>query len=430
MSSILSNPPILEKITNVKNAIISYASGETTITPELKRCVLVYGLILFFTLLTAISLYYVSTDNNIVNSEKYIYAFITFIPLILIIVASFFIFNKNIKLFNLIAGLCMVGIVFIFLYYFNKISSFGKTYGIFFNIILQIIIFSIILVGLAIVFSIFEKKIRSLRGPSGLFVNLIFLIPCLLTEFIEYIKNQLKITPNITFVLFIIEIIFILLYVYVPYLFNIKILKETGKPLLKDSLFLNTKTNIAKTSDLDPINQNNFGNSVNISQQSSDNIQNSDIRQNYAFSMWIYLNEQQPFSSEKTIFKYGSSCPMISFTNTKSNTKSNTENINIAVNSSETMVYKVEIPRQKWNHIVFNYNNSSVDIFINGNLERTVIFNGDNPTYSPVDLVSVGDDNGVNGAICNVEFYSTPLTQFQIATKYNILMNKNPPTNY
>jgi hypothetical protein len=429
MSSILSSP-ILEKITNVKNTIISYASGETTITSELKRCVLVYGLIIFFTLLTAISLYYVSTDNNIVNSEKYIYAFITFIPLILLIVAAFFIFNKNIKLFNLIVGLSIVGIVFIFCYYFNKILSFGKKYGIFFNIILQIIIFSIICVGLAIVFSIFEKKIRSLRGSPGLIVNLIFLIPCLLTEFIEYIKDQLKITPNITFVLFIIEIIFILLYIYIPYLFTAKILQETGKPLLKESLFLNKKTNIAKTSDLEPINKNEFGNSINMSQQSTDIVQDIDIRKNYAFSMWIYLNEQQSFSSEKNIFNYGSASPMISYTNVNTNTKSINEHINIAVNSSETMVYKFEIPRQKWNNIVFNYNNSSVDIFINGNLERSVNFNGDHPTYSPVDLVSVGDENGVDGAICNVEFYSTPLTQFHISTKYNILMNKNPPTNY
>jgi hypothetical protein len=416
--------PILEKITKIKDEIISYVSVKTSINPETKQCIIVYGLIIFFTLLTAVSLYNVSTDNNIVNSEKYIYAFITFMPLILLIVAAFFIFNKNIKLFNLIIGLSVVGIVFMFFYYFNIFLRFGKTYGIFFNIILQIIIFSIILFGLSIVFSIFERNIRSLTGFPGVIVNLIFLIPCLITEFIEYIKDQLKITPNITFVLFIIEILFILLYVYIPYFFTTKIMQGTGKPLLKESLFLNIKTDIAKTRDLDPINLNNLGNSIDISDQSND------IRKNYAFSMWIYLNEQQSFSSEKNIFNYGSSCPMVSYTNVNTNTKSINEHINIAVNSSKNMVYKFEIARQKWNNIVFNYNNSSVDIFINGSLERSVNFNGDHPTYSPIDLVSVGDDNGVNGAICNVEFYSTPLTQFQIATKYNILMNKSPPINY
>jgi len=91
--------------------------------------------------------------------------------------------------------------------------------------------------------------------------------------------------------------------------------------------------------------------------------------------------------------------------------------------------YKFEIPKQKWNHIVFNYNNGSADVFINGTLERTLYFNGVNPTYNSTDLVTVGDDNGINGAICNVEYYSTPLTQFQISSKYNLLMNKNPPVN-
>jgi Ni,Fe-hydrogenase I cytochrome b subunit len=83
--------PILEKITKIKDEIISYVSVKTSINPETKQCIIVYGLIIFFTLLTAVSLYNVSTDNNIVNSEKYIYAFITFMPLILLIVAAFFI---------------------------------------------------------------------------------------------------------------------------------------------------------------------------------------------------------------------------------------------------------------------------------------------------------------------------------------------------
>jgi len=423
--------PLPKTIIDFKNLIVSYISGETPINPDLKKCVIVYGLISFFVLLTAISLYYVSSDTNILSSEKYIYAFTTFIPLILLIVASFFIFNKKIKIFNLIAGLSIVGIVFIFCYYFNTILSFANRYGTFFNIILQIIIFSIIFVGLAIVFTIFEKKIRSLTGFPGLIVNLIFLIPCLITDFIEYIKEQLKITPNITFVLFIIEIIFILLYVYIPYLFTAKILQGvSGKPLLKESLFLNAKTDIAKTSDLEPINRNEFGGSPNISEQSTDAILDTDIRRNYTFSMWIYLNQHNPVVQERNIFNYGTSHPKISYISSNDNDEStinDMEYITISVNTDNA--YKFEIPKQKWNHVVFNYNNGSVDVFINGTLERTLYFNNVNPTYTSTDLVTVGDENGINGAICNIEYYSRPLTQFQISSKYNLLMNKNPPVN-
>ena len=422
MSSPSISNKIFEKIKEVKKIAVSP-------TPEFKTCVIMYGLIFFFTLLTAISIYNVSTDTNILNSDKYIYTFVSFIPLVLLIAASFFIFNKNIKIFNLIIGLSIVGIVFIFFYYFNKIISFGKKYGIFFNIILQIIIFSIILIGLAIVFTLFEKKLRSLTGLSGVIVNLIFLIPCLFTDFLKYLKEQLNITPSITFILLIIEFILILLYVYIPHLFNAKIMQGTGKPLLKESLFLNTKTDIAKTSDLDPIKPKEFGGSVDVSEQSTDIFENKNIRRNYTFSMWIYLNEQPSFSNEKTIFNYGSSCPRISYTN---NNKKDSimERINISVNSDTDTVYNFEIPRQKWNYIVFNYNNGSVDIFINGNLEKTAYFYGKQPIYYDIDLVSVGDERGVNGAICNVEYYSIPLTQFQITTKYNLLINKNPPLNY
>jgi hypothetical protein len=87
------------------------------------------------------------------------------------------------------------------------------------------------------------------------------------------------------------------------------------------------------------------------------------------------------------------------------------------------------MPRQKWNHVVISYNNSSTDIFINGTWERTIYFNGKTPEYSITDLVSVGDNEGLLGAICNIEYYKKPLTQFQISTKYNLLMKKNPPVN-
>ena len=432
MSSKTSPKTIFEKIVEIKDSIVSYVSGETPINPDLKQCAIIYGLISFFVLLTAISLYYVSTNTNILSSEKYIYTFTTFIPLILLIVASFFIFNRKIKIFNLIAGLSIVGIVFIFCYYFNTILSFANRYGTFFNIILQIIIFSIIFVGLAIVFTIFEKKIRSLTGFPGLIVNLIFLIPCLITDFIEYIKEQLNITPNITFVLFIIEIIFILLYVYIPYLFTAKILQGVAsKPLLTESLFLNAKKDIAKTNDLEPINRNEFGGSSNISEQSTDAMLDSDIRKNHTFSMWIYINQHSPVVQERNIFNYGTSHPKISYISNDNDesTRNDMEYITISVNAANA--YKFEIPKQKWNHVVFNYNNGSVDVFINGTLERTLYFNGVNhPIYTPTDLVTVGDENGINGAICNVEYYSTPLTQFQISSKYNLLMNKNPPMNY
>jgi hypothetical protein len=271
----------------------------------------------------------------------------------------------------------------------------------------------------------FERKIKNLTGFLGFIVDFIFLLPCLLIDFIEYIKYQLNITPSITFILFIIEILLILLYVYIPYLFNTKI-KGTGKKLLVDTLTLNAKTDIAKTNDLEPINL--YSESPYKIDINTENITASQIRRNYSLSMWIYLNEQSLIHTEKTIFNYGASHPKISFTNNNS-ADQNKEYVNISVNSDPKSIYKFEMPRQKWNHVVITYNNSSTDIFINGTLERTVYFYGKTPEYSITDLVSVGDNEGLLWAICNIEYYKKPLTQFQISTKYNLLMKKNPPVN-
>jgi hypothetical protein len=40
----------------------------------------------------------------------------------------------------------------------------------------------------------------------------------------------------------------------------------------------------------------------------------------------------------------------------------------------------------------------------------------------------VGAANGLDGAICNIQYYTTPLTSGQVANTYNLLALRNPPT--
>jgi hypothetical protein len=88
--------------------------------------------------------------------------------------------------------------------------------------------------------------------------------------------------------------------------------------------------------------------------------------------------------------------------------------------------YDVSIRSQKWNNFVVSYDGTQVDIFVNGHLERSAQL--DAPIrYSPLDQVVVGDENGIDGAICNVCFFARPMTSFEIANTYNLLSSKNPP---
>ena len=91
--------------------------------------------------------------------------------------------------------------------------------------------------------------------------------------------------------------------------------------------------------------------------------------------------------------------------------------------------YELQIPNQKWNNFVFNYNSKYVDLFVNGKLKRTFYFKQDIPEYNLSDIVTTGSENGLSGAIANIRYYSRKMTQRDISSMYNLLSNKNPPTN-
>ena len=92
--------------------------------------------------------------------------------------------------------------------------------------------------------------------------------------------------------------------------------------------------------------------------------------------------------------------------------------------------YDFSINDQKWNYIVVTYNNTSVDLFINGILVVSKNLGNNIPLYYPTDSITIGDEKMINGAICNVCYYKTPLSEYQIVNTYNVLKNKNPPINY
>ena len=43
------------------------------------------------------------------------------------------------------------------------------------------------------------------------------------------------------------------------------------------------------------------------------------------------------------------------------------------------------------------------------------------------DNITIGDENGISGAICNVSYFPNTLSSFDISKTYNLLMLKNPP---
>ena len=393
----------------------------------IKKYIGLFSLALF----ASIVLYYVSMKKNILGSKQYMYAFIIMVP-ILVLVSSIIFLGKSEGVSSMFGFMFLI-LVLIggMIYVYQKMNEITNTDSYLINLFFQILSFCIILVGLGIFYKIFMNNLKKIGGTTGFIINLIFFLPCLFNDFIEAIRNEFKMTPSVVFILFVIELILFLTYFYIPYLVR-KYVNGGGIPLLKTSRFLEKQIILANPDHLSP-----------FEKTEGDNIIKTP-RGNYSLSMWIYLNQQHHspnLSKNINIFSYGSEQknknkknfkPKIDYvTSDRSDSYKDTYSIHVTSDTTETIPYIVELPSQKWNNFVFNYNNNLVDIFINGHLVRTIEFNEMNPVpkYTPTDLVTIGEDNGVNGAICNIQYYTNPLTKYQIVNNYNLLMDANPPIN-
>jgi hypothetical protein len=92
---------------------------------------------------------------------------------------------------------------------------------------------------------------------------------------------------------------------------------------------------------------------------------------------------------------------------------------------SEIIIHKeFGILLQKWNNIIINYYGGTLDIFINGKIIASKI---DVVPYLNNTALTVGENDGINGNICNLIYYKFPMNKSDVYRMYHIFKNKNPP---
>jgi hypothetical protein len=92
---------------------------------------------------------------------------------------------------------------------------------------------------------------------------------------------------------------------------------------------------------------------------------------------------------------------------------------------TEIIIHKeLGILLQRWNNIIINYHSGTLDIFINGKLIKSKI---NVVPYIINTALTVGKNDGINGDICNLIYYKSPMSKSDIYRMYNIFKNKNPP---
>jgi competence protein ComGF len=178
-----------------------------------------------------------------------------------------------------------------------------------------------------------------------------------------------------------------------------------AKILLRDPVYLKNKKDLGRYDDL---------NGYNIQ-----------YNYNYALSAWFFIRAQPPnygdqYRKHTTILDYGGK-PTISYNGLDNSLK-------IIMNNGlnkKPVIYKItDFPLQRWNNIVINYDGGVLDIFMNSKLVAS--FKNVVP-YMSIDNVSVGDDNGIGGGVCNVLYFPRIMSKERIDTNYAILKNINPP---
>lgn len=252
--------------------------------------------------------------------------------------------------------------------------------------VINMIIFSTTL--LLILYLVKDYKFKN---PYLLLIqNAIMYIPCLVYDLIDWVKYQYSITTPTAYIILAIDIAVILintLYRKAKTLYTHK--KLADGMLLEGPVFLNKKTTLGT-----------FENMMTIKE-------NKPINYHYGLSFEVYINPQPPntsaaYNEYTTLFDYGEKPRMLY------KADENKLKIQMKMNDTETknIYLGSDLKLQKWNKFIINYDGGTLDIILN---EKLLSSTSSIAPYMTLDVVSVGQNNGINGGIRNVLYFKKPI---------------------
>jgi len=263
-----------------------------------------------------------------------------------------------------------------------------------------------------------------------LLVNSFLYIPCLFSGLIDKIRGlkptssptnpfagtQMSDVVALLVVLSLIVVYFIITRWIYPGLKNWYFLKG-GKQLVAEPVSINQRHNLDSFVELNEVPEDETSLSPSY---------------RYGISFWLYMDSFPPstssaYSKYSTILDYGG-VPLVKYyaaTNTLGVFIKNRSQTDKDDKKEERMLYSRDnIPLQKWNNLVINYLNGTMDIFYNGELVSSSIEVSPPIIY---DGLTVGMEGGINGNIANVVYYKDPLSINSINNLYTSLKKTSPP---
>ena len=348
----------------------------------------------FFTLI--IGVFSILGLNVLLNKNKqFFYALL--IGIGIAILSFTFFTNKNEKIQQVIR---LAGFVLITLAIFGSIG-----YGIY-NSYQNYPTYTILSISLAMLLGILYALYY---GVSHINLSYFFIK---IQNGINELINDYQRTSNSSKLFIVVQIAILVLYFTYHLLINsiTKANYPKGKYLLNKNSPLNESQIVASYNDLKP----HFNTNKSSGKQSK-------YDYSYSMSMWFQINSESNIDSFINIFNYGKN-PTIEYSPSNNRLRilvrannNPTANANGANTSHKQIYITNDLLYQRWNHIVMNYHNAQLDIFINNKLvhsEENIL------PYMEEDSILVGSNNNVNGNIKNIVYFKKPLSLGAIQKLY------------
>ena len=439
-----------------------------------------------FALLYVIVLFTLSSDNN--NNNKFtnilsnfsnfsVYGTASFIIFLIIMTILFstypggFLNNKSMStsVIMLMLIVCIIWITLLTVFLFPEISDksldtkksnlFKRALLILFGFVISAIVIAwivyniqnlsgdssiisfilnllIVIIVLALIYKTINVEFPKGNAKKNSFfeiiTNLIFYIPCLFSTVLDstlnfgknqyssaqnFGKNQYSSTTSTSLLMLLLAISLFAIYFYSPNLFNL-IYLQGGELLVNKPVDTNTQYSLGTYEELN----------------GSDTFDYQ-----YAISSWFFIDASAPntntsYNKYTSILNFGNK-PNILY-NASTNTlrvtvqqkdlKKTTKNklLDFDEDGNRIIYVKHNLLLQKWNNIIINYNGGVLDVFLNGELVKSNI--GVVPYYT-LDNLTIGEENGIKGGICNVVYFKRALTAMNIYFLYNMIKNKELP---
>lgn len=300
-------------------------------------------------------------------------------------------------IFTLVTVCTSVTLIYVFLWTLTQFPSIQSL----FTFVVDILIVCGFLAGIYLIFLQAINTSQSKESRGGLLKlikSFIMYLPNALIDIIEWFKYEYSITTKTVWLVLAAEAFFIAIRFVLPKVITI-VLNRNSEHLLVDPIYLNN----AKT----------LG--------SYESLHGSDDTRNYHYSIsaWFWINPQPPntraaYTKYTNILEFGGK-PAVEYNGLEDNLR---VTCNIRGDENVVIYETDEVPFQKWNNIVINYDRGTMDVFMNGQLV------GSRPGVTPYityENIIVGEENGIEGGICNVVYYKEILQARQIDNIYRAL---------